>query len=199
MRKIELDPSTPISKKKYERIVKHGYHSLVWYAERYPSGHGKLKERLIRKGFPKEKITVIIPEDHIDGVESKTEEHDLIADTIDMLSEHRPDLADEKIVAETIIRSHLSSGKGINSAWSSFMKKGVSRDVYEEILEQYKDSRDSDDALDRAGERILSSSSYNKKTTEFERKTVFAKAMMRKGFNLSDAYDWYEENYEPLD
>lgn len=184
---VEIPQDRPLKEKEYQRIKKYAYNTTLWYAQRYPSGKSKLIDRLIRKGYPVDGVMV----ESEDGEEVNK---DVIAEVIQSLQSDNDELMNEHNIAENVISSYLRSGKNVKNAWFKCMQKGVSRTVFDEVVEKYVTQEDINDALDIAGRKILRSSTYKKKEKEFEKRNTFLKSMMTKGFDFSDASQWYEDN-----
>lgn len=185
-RTVEI-PDAPMKKGQYEKLLKHGVNSTVWYAQNYPCGEKKLRERLQKKGY-REGVVEVIQDD------GEVIQRYLIDNIIDQVRDKSSMLLDEESIAESMIDSIIRSGKNAQAAWTRCSKRGISREVFDKVVAERFTQDDVDEAMERAAEKIFRSSTYRKKEQNFDKRSYFMKSMMTKGFSLDDAMELFYQH-----
>ncbi len=115
----------------------------MWYATQYARTGQQLREKLYKKGYPREPVLVQSP----DGT---TEFHDMVEEIITFLSDCL--MFDDEQYGESLAEAKKNSGKGRSFVRLELMRRGINGELAEEILDRVY--QDSTEALTKLVEKL---------------------------------------------
>lgn len=160
----------------YETWVEYrdyAYRSSTWYAENYDGHSGKVRERLLKKGFVDEEVITVDE----DGVEHSL---NFIDYCIQRLTEDLY-INDENYI-ERFFERRLNNGKSVFFIKQELYAKGLDRGLIEEISQDF----DNTEALEIAYEKIVNSYAFQRIEEPFKRKQKIYQGLAQRGFSSSD-------------
>ena len=188
-RTIELPEDLRITDKEYQDYFDHAKKSGTFYAIKFGKSTGEIREKLIGKGYVDEPVEVI----HAD--ESVVKVH-LIQDTIDYLVENH--LVDDEMIAEHIVSSKRSSGRGNLDILRRLKRKKIPEHIIEQVMEEYEDEDDElndNSPIVKSGYQYQRRSSFRKEQDPFKKKQKLYLFLQGRGFGGSEIRTYMEEYY----
>lgn len=182
-REIEIPEDRNLTWEEYCDFNNHAVKSSTWYASNYSRNSSQIRDKLYRKGYPRDEVAVDMP----DGT---TEYKNMVEDTLVYLVEAM--LLDDRGYAESVIRGQLSRGVGLSKIRSALMQKGVDSELANELLEEMDLEDRVTAAVDKAAERVLRSSAYRKLPEGWPRQQKLTQQLLSKGFSFDDIAQWKE-------
>lgn len=188
-REIEIPETRNLTWEEYSDFNSHAIASSMWYASNYSRNSNQIREKLYKKGYPKDEVAV-------DTHSGETVYKDMVEDTVGYLVDSL--LIDDRQYALSVINSQLSRGFGISKVKMALSMKKVDRELAQELL----DSLDLEDqtfaAIDKAAQRVLKSSAYLKLAEGWPRQQKLTQQLAAKGFTFGDISEWRANNEELL-
>lgn len=178
-RQVVIPADRPLTFKEFEDLKNHAMASSMWYASTYVRNTEQVKEKLYKKGYW---------EDDINATDEKGKNfsYNIVDTTVDKLVELQ--IIDNVAYAESVVRTRLRQGSGINKIRMDLSFKKVPSDIIEEVLSGIEEN-DSNAALEKALSKILSSSGYKKLDDPRKKQQKITQALLGKGFSFDDVSD----------
>lgn len=180
-REVIFPEGRPLTWDEYEDFKNHAINSSLWYATTYFSNSSQIREKLYKKGYPRNSITYL----NKDGSQN-TE------NIVEAVITHLQDISvlNDKHYAESFVESKKNQGVGRNKIFFELKRKGIPEEIISSVLENFQNN---DDALDKAISRVTSSSSYKKITEPWKRRQKLSQTLYSKGFSWDDISDKLED------
>jgi len=172
------DMSLLITASRHRRILNKAMELMNRRDHSYRELLTKLEQKyLYPKKTPKYTPPPLSPAD-------KEEIRSLCYDVADQLE--RQGVVDDKRYAENWVAIRLKRHpEGMGALQSGLASKGVDRKIVAEVLEPYREGDIPNDALERAGEKLLKRSKMNG--------AKLLRSLMTKGFSYPEVRNWMEE------
>lgn len=188
-REIEIPETRNLTWEEYSDFNSHAIASSMWYASNYSRNSNQIREKLYKKGYPKDEVAV-------DTHSGETIYKDMVEDTVEYLIECL--LIDDRQYATSVINSQLNRGLGISRIRSALFAKQVDRELADELLDTLDLDDQKFDAIEKAAQRVLKSSAYLKLAEGWPRQQKLTQQLASKGFSFGDISEWRANNEELL-
>lgn len=183
-REILIPDDRPLTWDEYQDYSTHAFNSSSWYATEYSRTEQQVRDKLYKKGYPREEVDVV-------DKQGDSHQFNMVEDTIEKLREGLI-LDDERIAKSTADRG-LSSGKGASAIRMDLMRKGIDSKTIDNVIDELENNEDAVIAsVDKVAQRFLRSSACRKIENEWERSQKLTRAILSKGFSYSDIQLWKE-------
>lgn len=188
-REIEIPETRNLTWEEYSDFNSHAIASSMWYASNYSRNSNQIREKLYKKGYPKDEVAV-------DTHSGETIYKDMVEDTVEYLIECL--LIDDRQYALSVINSQLARGFGLSKVKMALSIKQVDRDLAQELLDTLDLDDQKFDAIEKAAKRVLKSSAYLKLAEGWPRQQKLTQQLASKGFSFGDISEWRANNEELL-
>lgn len=188
-REIVIPDDGVITLEEYNDYSQHAFASSSWYATNYARNSNQIRDKLYRKGYPSDEVTVKLESGEVMY-------KNMVEDTVERLIESL--LIDDRHYAESVARSQVRQGNGMSKVRSMLMQKKVDSDLISEVIEELDLDDEIVEAVARQAERVIRSSQYQKIPEGWARQQKLTQKLLAKGFSFDDISRW-KENQEQND
>lgn len=186
---IEIPENKILTKDQYEDYYNHAKNSCFWYLSRGDRNSEQLKEKLYKKGYIKEDVTVLTKS-------GEEQQENIVNNVINYLKEIS--YIDDDAYAENILDHYLERGKGINAIKRILIyDKKVDSELLEELILTKKDYINSKEKelLNKKALMAVSTETFKNKDKYKQQQYLYGH-LMRHGFKSEDISNWIKDNLE---
>lgn len=182
-REISIPDDGVITLEEYEDYSKHAFSSSSWYASNYSRNSNQIRDKLYRKGYPVDEVTVKLDNGEV-------MHKNMVEDTVQRLQDSL--LIDDRNYAESVVRSQVRQGNGLSKIRSMLIQKKVDSELANSVIESLELEDEIIQAVSIQAERIIRSSQYQKLPPGWARQQKLTQKLLAKGFSFDDISQWKE-------
>lgn len=192
-----------ITEKEYQRFLKYGINSSIWYVTTYGRTTHETKDRLLKKGYPNHETAVkFVNKDKITGVvETEIKNIFILEEVIENLEKNM--ILNDRGLVEAALFSSFSNNHAMSKIIRKLSTRGIDREMIDEEVEKLTEIYDEEeqreaeyDGVDRLASRMVESYTFVKITDPWKKKNKLMTSLVRKGYGFDLVQEWINENSE---
>lgn len=174
-RKIELPDDGVVPYKEYLKIKEHVRNSIIFYAVNLSKNSAEIKDAMSRKGIPVGTVLTV------SKMDDSTEVHDVASEEIEALLE--AGVIDDEYLCTSKAQSLSRRGLSAQSVKNKLRMKKFDPELIEKTVSEIYDEELENDSALKAASKIMRSSLFKKKSTDYEKRSVLYSKMRSLGFD----------------